>query len=121
MDAVQDRAMLCVQLHAIHREYFSADPLAAAAPREEFEVELARSGKRLRVPADMSLLDVLNRNGIAIESSCEEGVCGTCLTHVLDGEPDHRDSFLSESERASCDKMLVCVSRAKSPKLLLEL
>jgi vanillate O-demethylase ferredoxin subunit len=121
MDAVEDRAMLCVPLHAIHREYFSADSVALAGPQEEFEVELVRSGKKLLVPPESSVLDVLRCNGIAIESSCEEGVCGTCLTHVRGGEPDHRDSFLSESERASCDKMLVCVSRAKSPKLLLEL
>ena len=121
MDAVQDRAMLCVPLHAIHREYFSADPMASAAPREEFEVELARSGKTLLVPADTSLLDVLKRNGIAIEHSCQEGVCGTCLTHVRGGEPDHRDSFLSRSERRSGDKMLVCVSRSKTSKLVLEL
>ena len=121
MDAVQDRAMLCVPLHAIHREYFSADPMASAAPREEFEVELARSGKTLLVPADTSLLDVLKRNGIAIEHSCQEGVCGTCLTHVRGGEPDHRDSFLSQSERRSGDKMLVCVSRSKTSKLVLEL
>jgi vanillate O-demethylase ferredoxin subunit len=121
MDAVQDRAMLCVPLHAIHREYFCANPVAAAAPREEFEVELARSGKKLLVPADTSLLDVLSCNGIAIDYSCQEGVCGTCLTHVLDGEPDHRDSFLSESERRSGDKMLVCVSRSKTSKLVLEL
>lgn len=120
MDAVQDRALLCVPFDAIHREYFSADSITSAAPRGEFEVELARSGKRLLVPADTSLLDVLNCNGIAIEYSCQEGICGTCLTHVLGGEPDHRDSFLSESERRSGDKMLVCVSRSKSPKLLLE-
>jgi vanillate O-demethylase ferredoxin subunit len=121
MDAVQDCAMLCVPLHAIHREYFSADPIASAGPREEFEVELVRSGKKLLVPAESSLLDVLRCNGIAIESSCEEGACGTCLTHVRGGEPDHRDSFLSDSERRSGDRMLVCVSRSKTPKLLLEL
>ena len=121
MDAVQDRAMLCVPLHAIHREHFNADPMASTAPCEEFEVELARSGKTLLVPADASLLDVLKCNGITIEYSCQEGVCGTCLTHVLGGEPDHRDSFLSASERRSGDKMLVCVSRSKTPKLLLEL
>jgi vanillate O-demethylase ferredoxin subunit len=121
MDAVQDRAMLCVPLHAIHREYFSADPVASAAPCGEFEVELARSGRKLLVPADTSLLDVLSSNGIAIEYSCQEGVCGTCLTHVRGGEPDHRDSFLSEAERQTGDKMLVCVSRSKTPKLVLEL
>ena len=121
MDAVQGRAMLCVPLHAIHREYFSADPTTSAAPVGEFEVELARSGKKLLVPADASLLDVLNSNGIAIDYSCQEGICGTCLTRVSDGEPDHRDSFLSESERRSGDRMLVCVSRSKTPKLVLEL
>ena len=121
MDAVQERAMLCVPLHAIHREYFSADPRASAAPRGEFEVELARSGKTFLVPEDTSLLDVLNSNGIAVDYSCQEGICGTCLTRVSGGEPDHRDSFLSDSERRSGDRMLVCVSRSKTPKLVLEL
>ncbi len=121
MDAVQDRAMLCMPLHAIHREHFSADPTASAVPVGEFEVELARSGKTFPVPADISLLDVLTSNGIAIEYSCQEGICGTCLTRVSGGEPDHRDSYLSETERRSGDRMLVCVSRSKTPRLILEL
>lgn len=121
MDAVEDAARLLLPSHAVHREYFTADALAATGPREEFEVELARSGKKLLVPADASLLDVLNRNGVSVEHSCQEGICGTCLTRVLEGEPDHRDSFLTEAERKSGDKMLVCVSRAKTAKLVLEL
>lgn len=121
MDAVEEAARLSLASNAIHREYFSADPIASAVPREEFEVELARSGKNFLVPADTSLLEVLNGNGLDIEYSCQEGICGTCLTRVLGGEPDHRDSFLSESERQSGDRMLVCVSRSKTPKLVLEL
>jgi vanillate O-demethylase ferredoxin subunit len=121
MDAVEKAARLALSSDAIHREYFAADPAAAEGPREAFEVELARSGKTLLVPADASILDVLTCNGIRIEHSCQEGLCGTCLTRVLEGEPDHRDSFLTESERKAADKMLVCVSRCKTRKLVLEL
>ena len=121
MDAVEEAAAPFFSRDCIHREYFSADPTALAAPREEFEVELAKSGKTLVVPAEASILKVLKDSGIHVEHSCEEGICGTCLTHVLDGEPDHRDSFLTDSEQKAGDRMLVCVSRAKSAKLVLEL
>lgn len=120
MEAVEEAAA-GLPRDCIHRENFSADQAALAAPRQEFEVELARSGKRLHVPADASLLDVLNCNGIYVEHSCQEGICGTCLTRVLEGEPDHRDGFLTAAERSSGNRMLVCVSRAKTAKLVLEL
>jgi len=121
MDAVERAGRLALPSDAIHREYFAPDPAAAESPRESFEVELARSGKTLPVPSDASILDVLTCSGIKIEHSCQEGLCGTCLTRVLEGEPDHRDSFLTDEERKGTDKMLVCVSRSKSPKLVLEL
>ena len=60
-------------------------------------------------------------HGIEVETSCEQGVCGTCLTRVLDGEPDHRDTFMTPAERAANDQMTLCCSRAKSPVLVLDL
>ncbi|WP_330351039.1 PDR/VanB family oxidoreductase [Streptomyces sp. NBC_00582] len=88
---------------------------------EAFELELARSGLTLTVPADRSVLDVVEEAGVAVDFSCREGTCGTCETDVLDGRPDHRDSLLTEDERAAGDTMLICVSRARGPRLVLDL
>ena len=73
------------------------------------------------VPADKSIVDVLTENGIENMTSCSQGVCGTCLTGVLEGTPDHRDVYLSEPEHRACDKIMLCVSRAKSKTLVLDL
>ncbi|MDB5094264.1 MAG: hypothetical protein JWO85_2365 [Candidatus Eremiobacteraeota bacterium] len=105
----------------VHSEYFAADPLAEAGPREAFEVTLARTGGTFDVPADTSILQILNQCGLDVPTSCEQGVCGTCLTRVLEGEPDHRDVFLTGAERQSGEKMLVCVSRAKSSHIVLDI
>jgi vanillate O-demethylase ferredoxin subunit len=121
MDAVERAARSALPSCATHREYFAADPAAPEGPREAFEVELARSSKRFPVPANVSLLEILNRNGVKVAHSCQQGICGTCLTRVLEGEPDHRDTFLSDAEREANDKMLVCVSRSKTARLVLEL
>lgn len=86
-----------------------------------FEVELARSGKVLTVQPNEFLLDVLNANGCGVLCSCTQGVCGSCITPVLSGEPEHRDAVLSDAERAQNNKMCVCVGRAKSSKLVLDL
>ncbi|MDW4904174.1 PDR/VanB family oxidoreductase [Streptomyces sp. ADMS] len=93
----------------------------AGAPAEAFEVELARSGLTLTVPADRSVLETVEEAGIAVDFSCREGTCGTCETDVLDGRPDHRDSLLTEDERAAGDTMLICVSRSCGPRLVLDL
>jgi ferredoxin-NADP reductase len=105
----------------VHCEYFAADPVADSGPREAFEVTFARSGGTFDVPADMSILQILTRCGVDVPTSCEQGVCGTCLTRVLEGEPDHRDVFLTGAERHGGEKMLVCVSRAKSSHLVLDI
>ncbi len=102
-----------------HREDFSPDPSAKVGG--SFEVTLARSGLTFRVGEEESLLDALVRQGISHASSCEQGVCGTCLTRVLAGRPEHRDHFLSEEERAAGELILPCVSRASTAKLLLDL
>ena len=107
---------------SIHTEYFGADPMAFAGERKAFEITLARSGGTYCVPASKSVIDVLREHGLCnIETSCEHGVCGTCVTGVLDGVADHRDAYLSGEERSAGRKMLLCVSRAKSERLVLDL
>ena len=104
----------------LHREYFTA----AAAPASEaggFEVQLASTGQCFQVPATLSVAQVLLEAGIDIPLSCEQGICGTCITRVLDGEPEHRDMFLTDAERARNDQFTPCCSRAKSARLVLDL
>lgn len=86
-----------------------------------FEVELARSGMTLAVPPDKSILEVAEDAGIPALSSCQEGTCGTCETPVLEGLVDHRDSILTDEEQAENDTMMICVSRARGTKLVLDL
>ncbi|MHB6911190.1 PDR/VanB family oxidoreductase [Streptomyces sp. DB-54] len=95
----------------------AADDSANAA----FEVELARSGRILTVPADNSILQTLREAGLDVLHSCTEGTCGTCETDLLDGQADHRDSVLSPQERAAGDTLMICVSRARNPRLVLDL
>jgi ferredoxin len=84
-------------------------------------VELAETGKVLRVPPDQSVLEVVERAGVSVLSSCQEGTCGTCETIVLSGTPDHRDSVLTDEEKETGDAMMICVSRSRSPRLVLDL
>jgi ferredoxin-NADP reductase len=104
-----------------HSERFQAPTLPAAPTGGEFVLRLARQGRELRVLPHQSVLDVLEQAGIAVPSSCRDGICGTCETLVLDGEPDHRDCVLSDGERLRGDRMLVCVSRCKGDTLTLDL
>lgn len=104
----------------VHREYFAAAPVVGGN-ENEFEVQVASTGEVFVIPAGKPITQVLSENGIEIPTSCEQGVCGTCLTRVLEGEPEHRDSFLMEDERAKNDQMLPCCSRAKSRRLVLDL
>ncbi|WP_413811029.1 PDR/VanB family oxidoreductase [Streptomyces sp. OE57] len=104
----------CASLPAgtLRTERFTALEADPDAVSEGFEVELAGSGQVLRVPADKSILDVMEDASIEILSSCREGTCGTCETGVLSGAIDHRDVLLTSDERAANDVMFVCVSRA---------
>ena len=86
-----------------------------------FEVVLASSGRVIPVAREQSILAALISHGIDLTFSCEQGVCGTCLTNVLEGTPDHRDMYLTPEEQSANDKMLDCCSRAKSSRLVLEL
>jgi vanillate O-demethylase ferredoxin subunit len=121
MDLVEDIAAVAWPSEAIHMEFFAADPLASSGPRQPFEIMLARARASYTVPAEKTILQVLAEHGVRVLNSCEQGVCGTCVTGVLEGTPDHRDAFLSERERKACDKMMLCVSRARSERLVLDL
>ncbi|GAA4704994.1 PDR/VanB family oxidoreductase [Phytohabitans rumicis] len=103
----------------LHVERFA--PKRVDAGGTAFEVELALSGRTVTVRPDRSILAALEEAGVAVLSSCREGTCGTCETVVLGGVPDHRDSLLTEDERAAGDTMMICVSRARTPRLVLEL
>ena len=108
---------------SLHVERFAPKPQPEAAEAEmaTFEVVLQRSGLTLAVAPDESILEVCEDAGVSVLCSCEEGICGTCRTDVLEGTPDHRDSVLSGSERAAGDVMMVCVSRSLTPRLVLDL
>ncbi|MGV9709510.1 PDR/VanB family oxidoreductase [Gordonia sp. NPDC003424] len=102
-------------------ERFSAPGTADQTRNAPFDVELARSGRVVTVGPDDGVLEALAEAGVNVLSSCREGLCGTCETTVLDGTPDHRDSVLDDDERAANTCMLVCVSRACSDRLVLDL
>jgi ferredoxin-NADP reductase len=107
---------------ALHLERFAAKEIEAPVGGErEFELVLAGSGVTLTVPPDRSVFKVIEDAGISVLGSCHEGICGTCEQIVLEGEVDHRDSVLNESERAANDAMMVCVSRCFSDRLVLDL
>jgi len=105
----------------VHVEYFKAP---ARAPQDNvpgrFEVMLARSGRVLHVDEDRSILDTLLDAGVDIPFSCMEGICGSCEVAVIEGEPDHRDMLLSAADQKAGKKMMVCCSRAKSERLVLD-
>ncbi|MBE0580483.1 PDR/VanB family oxidoreductase, partial [Devosia sp.] len=104
---------------AIHFEYFKNDKVIDNS--SAFDVELARSAMTLHVPAGKSIMEVMREAGLTVPSSCEQGACGTCLTTVIEGEVDHQDVYLNNSEKASNHCMMTCVSRAKSARLVLDI
>lgn len=116
LDAVEERC----PADALHVERFQAreQPVGEEA---EFEVELAQSGRTLTVAAGVSVLDTVRAAGVEVLYSCTEGTCGTCETDVLDGTPEHRDSVLSPQEREAGETMMICVSRCRGRKLVLDL
>lgn len=106
---------------ALHVERFAPIEPDPDATDSAFEVELAGSGRCVAVPAGVSVLAALEAAGLSVLSSCQEGTCGTCETGVLDGVPDHRDSVLTKAEQAAGDVMMICVSRSRTPRLVLDL
>ncbi|APW40967.1 phthalate 4,5-dioxygenase [Rhodoferax koreense] len=102
----------------VHFESFGVDA-SLQSENKPFQVRLARTGKTLEVPAEQTLLEALRAQGLRVASSCESGTCGSCKTRLLAGEAEHRDMVLSIEEKT--DHIMVCVSRAVSPELVLDL
>jgi vanillate O-demethylase ferredoxin subunit len=104
----------------LHREYFAAPALDHSADGP-FELEIQGTGRVIPVAADQSAAQALLDAGVAIELSCEQGVCGTCITKVVEGIPDHRDLYFTDEEHARNDRFTPCCSRARTRRLVLEL
>jgi vanillate O-demethylase ferredoxin subunit len=104
----------------VHLEYFGAAAQDTTGDRA-FQVKIASSGAVYEVPADQTVVNALQAHGIEILTSCEQGVCGTCITRVLQGECDHRDLYFTDEEKSKHDQFTPCCSRAKSPLLILDL
>lgn len=118
LDAVVAKAGASWPADAVHREYF-ANSAPKAQADQPFKITLARSGLSFDVAPGRSIVEVLAENGIDVPVSCEQGICGTCVTRVVSGEPDHRDLVLTDKQRA--DHMTLCCSRARSAELILDL
>lgn len=120
LDAVEQR---CRQwpAGALRGERFAPKDTGDRAPDGDFEVELRQSGIVLTVQADQSILEAVRLVGVDVESSCEEGTCGTCKVAVCEGKVEHRDVLLTPEEQAAHDTMFICCSRALSSRLVLDL
>ncbi|MEJ2043722.1 MAG: PDR/VanB family oxidoreductase [Reinekea sp.] len=123
ISSVLDRALeLGWPEDRLHREYFSAPQDKSDETQDKpFQVKLASTGAVLGVSENQTIAQVLEKNGIFLPVSCEEGVCGACLTNVLAGEVDHRDVYLNKQEKQDGKQILPCCSRAKSDVLMLDL
>lgn len=115
-----DHVCLAARAHGwpeahIHVEHFSAvQPVDSAA----FMVQIASTGQRIGIPPDQSITTALERQGVCIPVSCEQGICGTCVTRVVSGEIEHRDGYFSNAERARGDQMTPCCSRGRGTLVL---
>jgi vanillate O-demethylase ferredoxin subunit len=104
----------------LHYEFFSAQ-VVHSANDASFDVRLASSGKVIHIAADQTVIQALALAGVEVPYSCEQGVCGTCLTRVIEGVPDHKDLYLTPEEQAANDQFTPCCSRSKSAVLVLDL
>lgn len=121
MDAVLGTARASGWLESqLHYEFFSAKVEASDAD-VAFEVVVASSGRVIPVAKDQTVVQALSAAGVDVQVACEQGVCGTCLTRVIEGVPDHKDVYLTDEERAANDQFTPCCSRSKSARLVLDL
>jgi vanillate O-demethylase ferredoxin subunit len=119
MDAVTDRARrLGFRPEQLHQECFSAEVQTGGTA---FEVVAASSGITVTVLENQTIVEALAEAGLNVNVSCKQGICGSCLTDVLEGDPDHRDHYLTDEEKADGDQILLCCSRAKCPRLVIDL
>lgn len=116
IDAAKERGWPAEQ---IHFEYFSAE--APSAQGAAFDVVVASSGQVIRVAEGVTVIEALRQQGVDVPVSCEQGVCGTCVTRVLEGVPEHRDLYLTDAERAKNDQFTPCCSRSCTARLVLDL
>ncbi|WP_420806256.1 PDR/VanB family oxidoreductase [Sciscionella marina] len=122
IDAVRDQARRSGSPDQVRYELFSVAPTTAVDNDErEFVVELTNSGLTLPVPADRSILDVVRAAGIDVISDCQDGICGSCETDIVEGTADHRDHVLTTEEQNENTCMMICVSRCSGPRLALRL
>jgi vanillate O-demethylase ferredoxin subunit len=110
-----------VEPDRIHVESFGLAAGRQDHPNQPFRIRIASTGLEIMVPPEESVVQALRAQHVEVFTSCEQGVCGSCFTGVLEGECDHRDVYLTESEKASHSSFLPCVSRARSPVLVLDL
>lgn len=100
----------------LHREAFSAEPVVGG---DGFEVLAAKSGVRVEVKPNETIVAAFRRAGVKVNVSCEQGICGSCVVSVIEGKPDHRDEYLTDDERS--DQIALCCSRSFSPLLVVDL
>jgi len=105
----------------LHFEWFVPKAQESRGEQQEFLVLIHSTGQKVSVPKSISILEALEQNGIFVPSSCKEGLCATCRTGVISGTPDHRDSVMSPEEKARNRSMMICVSRAISEVIELDL
>jgi ferredoxin-NADP reductase len=120
LDAME-RACVYWPPYTLRTERFVGEELGGPVRTTSFEVELARTGATVTVPPGRTVLEAVAEVGVEVLSSCRQGICGTCETTVLEGEPDHRDALLDDIERQANDCMFICVSRARGDRLVLDL
>lgn len=104
----------------IHKEHFSA-PAIDTSEDGSFNIKVKKTGQLIHVAQDQTAVQALEAAGVSIPVSCEQGICGTCLVKVVEGEIDHRDMYLTEEEQAAQDQFTPCCSRAKSKMLVIDL
>lgn len=119
MKRVQEHASAVIPEDNVHIEHFQAGDPVDTDKDTPFEVEL--DGEVYEVPVGKSIVQVLAENDVEVDTTCQEGICGTCIMGVLSGQPDHRDQCMSSSEKKANDQIAACVSRARSSRLVLEL
>jgi ferredoxin-NADP reductase len=122
LNAVEERCAADWPAGVLHIERFKAkDDTEGEGDAASFEVELRQSGLTLTVPPQHSILQTVQDAGVQVLYSCTEGVCGTCETDIVEGEADHRDSVLTADEQAANETMMICVSRCRGSRLVLDL
>lgn len=122
MDLIENLAKTCGwSSDRVHLERFSVEADSLDLDGESFELVLQQSGVTLTIAEDQTIIEAMEAAGLEPMTSCEQGVCGTCLTTVLEGEPDHRDLYLNPAEKDSGTLIMPCVSRCKGKKLVLDL